>query len=175
MPRPCLAPEPCCVPALDMVANGFSHNVPTSANLAELNRIRAQSRSTPHRSFVPLPFPRHSPPSPVFGNSSWPHNARQQRGHSAAVAAERGSGRGDEGDPALQDNLVSMLRLQIGKKHVDAFVDAEEEKLKQSVEEVTGDADFLQFLLHSSRVLGKAMLTGPFLTFESMHDYAANA
>lgn len=54
----------------------------------------------------------------------------------AATTAKRDGGSGDEGDPDLQDNLVSMLRLQIGKKHVDAFVDAEEEKLKQSVEEV---------------------------------------
>ena len=52
-----------------------------------------------------------------------------------AITAERDSG-GDDGDASVQDNLVSMLRLQIGKKSVDDFVDAEGEKLKQSVEEV---------------------------------------
>lgn len=73
--------------------------------------------------------------SGAFCPAARQRHARRQR--VAATTAERDGDSSGEGDPDLQDNLVSMLRLQIGKKHVDAFVDAEGEKLKQSVEEVT--------------------------------------
>lgn len=41
-----------------------------------------------------------------------------------------------DGDGEVQDSLVDILRLEIGKKKVDEFVEIENDKLKQTAEEV---------------------------------------
>jgi hypothetical protein len=47
------------------------------------------------------------------------------------------AGDSGDGDPNVQDNLVSMLRIQIGKQTVNEIADTESERLRQSVDEVT--------------------------------------
>ena len=43
---------------------------------------------------------------------------------------------GDRGDESVQDNLVEMLRLQVGQADIAAFADAEAAKLVESAEAV---------------------------------------
>ena len=59
---------------------------------------------------------------------------RRRAGAVSATTAEAGDG--SEGDQHVQENLVSMLRIQIGKQTVNDIADSESEKLRQSVDEV---------------------------------------
>lgn len=121
-----------------------SYGMATSMSPAYCTNCRILPILNQHQLRVRVTLPHYidalrSPFQTARFPSTFSQALRQQcvrRRRILATAAVRDAGSGDEGDPDLQDNLVSMLRLQIGKKHVDAFVDAEEEKLKQSVEEV---------------------------------------
>lgn len=73
---------------------------------------------------------------------------RRQRGAASALAAEAGDS--GEGDPDVQENLVSMLRIQIGKQTVNDIADSESEKLRQSVDKVTVSSYVLSFLRRES-------------------------
>ncbi len=64
-----------------------------------------------------------------------PFRRPRQRSAAAALTAEAGDS--GDGDPNVQDNLVSMLRIQIGKQTVNEIADTESERLRQSVDEVT--------------------------------------
>ncbi len=59
---------------------------------------------------------------------------RRRAGAVSATTAEAGDS--SEGDQHVQENLVSMLRIQIGKQTVNDIADSESEKLRQSVDEV---------------------------------------
>ena len=70
------------------------------------------------------------------------HPKSRRRGRViAALTAEAGDS--GEGDEHVQENLVSMLRIQIGKQTVNDIADSESEKLRQSVDEVTPMQDYV--------------------------------
>jgi hypothetical protein len=63
---------------------------------------------------------------------------RQRRRPSIAKAAvsDAAEGPGNEGNPALQENLVRMVRLQIGQEEVKESVEMERQKLQEIADEV---------------------------------------
>ena len=88
------------------------------------------------------PTSSHSTMSP----GGWPHplavvpQVRRPRQRSATAALTAEAGDSGEGDSNVQDNLVSMLRIQIGKQTVNDIADTESERLRQSVDEVQSPA-----------------------------------
>ena len=60
-----------------------------------------------------------------------------------AGVSDAAEGPTNEGNPALQENLVHMVRLQIGQEKVKESVEVERQKLQDLAEEVWHNASYV--------------------------------
>ena len=74
----------------------------------------------------------------LVSNTDRVHSRRKNAPFSARAAiGDATDGPSNEGNPALQDSLVSMVRLQIGQEKVKESVEVERQKLQELADEVS--------------------------------------